>query len=316
MRRLIGLLVGLLVVATACSSGSTSDRLADEQEGGSYGSGVSLDFDDDKGRQPTGQRQGGQQQGGQQQGGGQNPSQGRDVPQGNVDTFVPNPTRRPQDSGQTGENAFFYLSAQIPRMIVEIDMMEGLELQPATIELLRARLQSVMDRPGALEIITSVIPRAGRSEWTADDIWANQERFRDHDSTRDEVVLYMHVLEGEPKDSGAIGIAYSSSSTVIFLERIRNAAATPLVTAEQIERSTTVHEVGHLLSLVNMTYESPRNHEDPDHQGHSKNPDSVMYWAVDNVGIAGLLEGRTEPPTDFDADDRADLADVKAGKLG
>jgi hypothetical protein len=40
-----------------------------------------------------------------------------------------------------------------------------------------------------------------------------------------------------------------------------------------------------------------------------------MYWAVDNVGVASLLGGRTAPPTDFDADDKADLADVKLGRL-
>jgi hypothetical protein len=41
-----------------------------------------------------------------------------------------------------------------------------------------------------------------------------------------------------------------------------------------------------------------------------------MFYAVDSVGVVNLLGGRTEPPNTFDADDKADLADVKAGKLG
>ena len=31
--------------------------------------------------------------------------------------------------------------------------------------------------------------------------------------------------------------------------------------------------------------------------------------------VANLLGGRTQPPNDYDTDDRADLADVRSGKL-
>jgi hypothetical protein len=41
----------------------------------------------------------------------------------------------------------------------------------------------------------------------------------------------------------------------------------------------------------------------------------VMYYAVDSIGVVGLLGGRTEPPNSFDKDDLADLADLKSGKL-
>jgi len=66
---------------------------------------------------------------------------------------------------------------------------------------------------------------------------------------------------------------------------------------------------------VNLGYHSPRPHEDPQHPGHSNDPNSVMYWAVDNVGVATLLGGHTAPPTDFDPDDRADLSDIRRGEL-
>jgi len=125
----------------------------------------------------------------------------------------------------------------------------------------------------------------------------------------------MLFVDGQPQQQGPIGIAYSSSTDVIFEQAIRD-AATPLVSAQEIEQAAMVHEVGHLLSLVNLTYHSPRPHEDPNHPGHSSDPNSVMYWAIDNVGVATLLGGHTQPPTGFDPDDLADLNDVKAGKLG
>ena len=90
----------------------------------------------------------------------------------------------------------------------------------------------------------------------------------------------------------------------------------PTVPAVAAEKATLVHEVGHLLALVNITYRSPRDHHDEENQGHSTNVNSVMYHAVDTVGVFTLFRGMNrQPPTDFDADDRADLADLKSSKL-
>ena len=67
-----------------------------------------------------------------------------------------------------------------------------------------------------------------------------------------------------------------------------------------------VHEVGHLLGLVNLVYQSPVDHEDPDHPGYLGNDDSVMYWAIESVDVGNFIFGSW--PNDFDNDDRNDLA--------
>jgi hypothetical protein len=126
--------------------------------------------------------------------------------------------------------------------------------------------------------------------------------------------MYILYANGKPERSGPIGIAYSGASVIIYIQEIRG-IATPVVGAEGIEKATVIHEVGHLFALVNQTYKSPRNHEDPQHKGHSSNTESVMYYAVESIGVVGLLGGRTEPPNSFDKDDLADLADLKSGKL-
>jgi hypothetical protein len=51
--------------------------------------------------------------------------------------------------------------------------------------------------------------------------------------------------------------------------------------------------------------------EDPEHPGHSRSRESVMYWAVESNLIAELLGAG--PPTDFDDADRADLAALRSG---
>jgi hypothetical protein len=83
--------------------------------------------------------------------------------------------------------------------------------------------------------------------------------------------------------------------------------------AEEVENSVIVHEVGHLLGLVNIVYNSLEEHEDPEHPNHSSNDDSVMYWAIDSTSIGSIFSG--ELPDEFDQYDLQDLNDMKTGKI-
>jgi hypothetical protein len=78
----------------------------------------------------------------------------------------------------------------------------------------------------------------------------------------------------------------------------------PLV---EVEQSVFVHELGHVLGLVNLGTPMVTPHEDthPDRRGHSNNQGSVMYWAVETSAIGNILG--QNPPDDFDNNDRADL---------
>lgn len=220
---------------------------------------------------------------------------------------------RASDGGDPGSNAAAFLRAEIPRLVVEIDAVDGKGPRPETLDLLRSRLAAVVDKPGGIRFLpVEAIPAHGGA-WTLDDLRAAERAHRDSHNSTSAASLYLLFVDGTPPKDGAIGIAFSGSSAAIFSDQVAD-AATLLVSAAAIERADTVHEVGHLLSLVNLGYRSSRDHEDPGHRGHSDNPRSVMYWAVDNVGVASLLGGRTEPPTAFDADDLADLAAIRSGR--
>ena len=83
--------------------------------------------------------------------------------------------------------------------------------------------------------------------------------------------------------------------------------------AEEVEKSVIVHEIGHLLGLVNIVYESLYDHEDADHPNHSNNEDSVMYWAIESTSIGSIISG--ELPDEFDEWDLQDMNDMKTGKV-
>jgi hypothetical protein len=220
------------------------------------------------------------------------------------------------DFARLGANTQLYLSREIPKLVVEIDALAGQQPSPNALSLLRSRLAAVVDKPGGIEMLPVETFTGGRDRWTEGELLAAQRRNRDRWSDREAIVLYILYVDGAyAEDETSLGVSFNASMYAMFVEQIRRAAATPLVPAEAIERAVLVHEIGHILALVNLGYESPRPHEDANHDGHSNNPDSVMYWAVDNVGVANLVGGRTAPPTQFDSDDRADLEDLRRGRL-
>ena len=56
----------------------------------------------------------------------------------------------------------------------------------------------------------------------------------------------------------------------------------------RIEQATVVHELGHVIGLVNNGLPMQVPHEDPEHPHHTTDPDDVMYW--DLVGSANRAD--------------------------
>ncbi len=130
--------------------------------------------------------------------------------------------------------------------------------------------------------------------------------------------LWVGYLDGAPPAPpgyATLGTAYGGTVSTVYRDSIK-ATGFPDLVQDGIERAVLIQEIFHLLCMTNIGYKSPRDHEDKDHPRHSKNPSSVMYWALmTQDGIVPFITNGGSPPADFDADDRADLADLRAGRL-
>ncbi|HEX9815669.1 MAG TPA: hypothetical protein VGB18_01700, partial [Candidatus Thermoplasmatota archaeon] len=118
-------------------------------------------------------------------------------------------------------------------------------------------------------------------------------------------VLYVDGnSEGDTSNGKVLGVFFQKGGIALFPDAI-NGGGLFGFGASDIERAVLVHEFGHAVGLVNLGIPMQRDHEDDEHEKHSSNSQSVMYWAVENtLGLASLTGGI---PNDFDADDRADL---------
>ncbi len=211
-----------------------------------------------------------------------------------------------------GANARAYLQDTFPRLVVEIHAVSGREPSADALGHLRAKVGEVAAKPAGIDVRRGEIP-ASSDRYTVEELKALERRHRRTSTGGDTASVHALYLNGSfAPDEGVLAIVFSASSIAVFPDQIAR-AATPVVSASRIERSVLLHEMGHLMGLINLGYHSPRDREDPDHPHHSRNRNSVMYWAVETNLVLTILSG--PPPDDFDADDRADLADLRAGRL-
>jgi hypothetical protein len=209
--------------------------------------------------------------------------------------------------GDPGADAPRYLRAGGSRSIrVQILVEPGAEPRQATIDRLRSQLGSVSGK--SVSVSGGSLPATAGRRWTASAI-AEAAAGRLPRLDDDVALLQILFVTGTyDDDDGILGIAVNARVAAVFNDRV-SAAATGLVGADRLELAVAIHEVGHLLGLVDLYLHTGR--ADPEHPGHSSNPRSVMYWAVESDVVGDLLTGG--PPVDFDADDRADLATIRRG---
>ena len=302
MRRGWCLLGVLAVVAAACGGGEDADSIAGP--GGSASTTVA--GAPEPGSSPT-------TAGTAPGGGSPSPSSGGSSP-GSVGAGGTPPATPPADAvigvGSTGVGgvaAALLRSGRGDRVVLEVRAQPGMAPEPATIDHL---VRVLRDASGKAVAVDGVDPLPdGERAWTAREIVQAAASSAQVESGRSQVVLRLLFLQGTYEgDAGVLGVAVAGDVAAVFSDQV-DASAGVLVSPTVVEDAVAMHEVGHLLGLVDLLLGTGRG--DPAHPGHSRNRRSVMYWQVDSGFITQLLDGGI--PTDFDADDRAELAQIRAG---
>lgn len=220
------------------------------------------------------------------------------------------------DAAGVGANARALLRRDRPALVVEVDVQQGVAVDQDAVDHLTAVLRQVVDKPGGIVFEGGNTFADDRTTWTADDLRQAAAANRATATTDDRVsvhVLYVagsHAQDGE--QTNAIGLAYSASTVALFPQRWQGMTSL-LGSGTAIERAVLVHELGHLLALVNIGYTSDIDHEDPDNPGHSASQESVMFHAIESTLIGQVFSG--PPPDRFDGADRSDLEGLRTGRL-
>jgi hypothetical protein len=216
------------------------------------------------------------------------------------------------DDGSRGEPGAFARTLLRPqpaaRIVVERQEQAGASPAARSCTFASDTLRRVTAKEVAAPNPIFLIGAARR--WTAEEIRtladANGRAAQGGGTAVIRLLFLQGTFEG---NENVLGVAVRGDVLAIFSDEV-DAAATPVVPADAIEAAVLVHELGHLLGLVDLARDTGR--ADRDHPGHSSNPKSVMYWAVESDLIGQVISG--PPPRRFDAADRADLQALRDGE--
>lgn len=209
----------------------------------------------------------------------------------------------PPATGPPGSFATALLGSGSERLVVEVLAQEGAAPRAATLAHLTEVLRDVTGKQ--VSTATRAVPGGGQT-WSAAALRGLAERHGEARQGGGQVAIRLLFLRGRFADEKALGVAVQGDLAAVFPDQVARAGSL-LTGAGAVEDAVTMHEVGHLLGLVDLVLRTGR--ADPEHPGHSPNRSSVMYWAVESTLIADVLTGG--PPRDFDDRDRADLAAIK-----
>jgi len=196
------------------------------------------------------------------------------------------------------------------RVVVEMDSAPGAAPDASVVNNFMAVLGGEARRSTTLAGGHDIAGKNGGC-WTLDDVVGAANRERHVHTGNGAAALMVLFLDGHfCADANVLGAAFGASYMMVFTQVVA-ALGTPTVPGDRYLDAVTVHELGHILGLVNFGYHSRVDHEDPQNPHHSNNPNSVMYYAIDRANVVQRLA--TGPPQKYDASDEADLAGLRDG---
>lgn len=213
------------------------------------------------------------------------------------------------------------------KWVIEVDTVEGQAPPAGVLDFVKGRLTSVVSKPDGIEVrVDQTLPARGGS-WSQKDLLDYSAANFQASTSGKTAAIHLLFVDGSYDKGNVLGATFSreragevvqTGPIVVFSDAIRNGCAL-LCLDESVPQFQAVltHEFGHAIGLVDNGIEMVSPHEaatcqgNPD-EGHSTSTRSVMHCDVETTGIFNIAGG---PPTDFDADDRADLC-AAGGRCG
>jgi len=201
---------------------------------------------------------------------------------------------------------------------IEVDHSNGATPDSSLLDFVKGRMNSLVRKDSIQFQMDETLSTDANHVWGDDELVSFASDHQGQRTGGSTVVTHLLFVTGhsvhDSSDgkSKVLGITFDHFLTVIFSDSVAascNPGVLPLLSScspSDYFKSVVTHEFGHLVGLVDNGAPMVNAHEDPDHKGHSGNKDSVMYWAVESSNGLPLFGG-SPPPTDFDADDRADI---------
>ena len=189
---------------------------------------------------------------------------------------------------------------------IEIQYMPGFAPDPAALNHLQATLSTLLNKPSGITIVTNQVPASGNLTLNADNILEIERNNRTSFTAASQISVYVLYTNGNYTEGNVLGIAYRNTSVALFGKKIHdNSGAIGQTSRTKLEATVLVHELGHLLGLVDLGSPMQTNHKDAAHGNHCNNTSCIMHYASETTDILGFLLTGNIPS--FDVNCRTDM---------
>lgn len=193
---------------------------------------------------------------------------------------------------------------------IEVLYEAGMPTETGSMDSVKAFLQKRLNKKGGINIYLKEIPDQQQSTYQLEKIKQIEKTYRTVKNNINTLSASYFYAKGsyanDNNQNKTIGIAYGSSSIVIFAETIQKmSGGFGQASTATVEQSVMKHEFGHLLGLVNVGTPMVNNHQDSAHGKHCNNDNCLMYWTIENGDFISNLIGSS--PLQLDANCITDL---------
>ncbi len=224
----------------------------------------------------------------------------------------------------------YLLDEPYTRLVIEVDAMEGRVLPEQVETLLVQVTQELVDKPDGVEMIydTTLASTGHDREWDADAMDEGARRHFDLEVDGHTTKIHLLLLDGHRHKGGEaiLGSAWDHRYIALFMDGIKDACtqgngggSLTSQSCMSVQLGVTVHEIGHVLGLVNNGLNMVQPHEDLEHPRHDPNPDCVMYWAYERRAVVNKIDEALEAgesPEEIVGFCPDSLADLEARRSG
>jgi hypothetical protein len=188
-----------------------------------------------------------------------------------------------------------------PRLVLEVDSVAGKEPNAQAQSEVLSALTAVLDKPGGLQATAdeAIASKGTNHAWTFDELNALAQQRFNLQVPADTTKMWIGFVDGHSaEDSGSgkiLGLAWANKYLVMFKQTIEEVCSNGVFGAfretlcMRAERAIWLHEVGHLIGLVDNGLPMAAPHKDPDHGAHDSSDACVMYWAYEGEQLVNVL---------------------------
>ena len=190
-----------------------------------------------------------------------------------------------------GSSAAELLSDSIYKsLVVEIQYVAGFKPEQVTINHLGSFLETYLNKPRGIHIVLNEIEAMERNALSVEKVAEIERDKRTRFVTNDTVAIYILFTNGVHTGNKILGMAYRNTSAVVYGKAIRKYSSMDgRLTHQELETAVLLHEIGHLLGLINKGSAAQSKHVDPAFPDHCNNRKCLMYHSVETKSLSSIL---------------------------